>query len=79
MLVLLHGVRLNTISRFDIKLITMSNDMCIFYPSDLLKHDLQGRPIIKLSTKKFENSKPCPMAATNEYLKLRAECNVAHT
>ena len=29
--------------------------------------------------KKFENSKLCPMAATAEYLKYRAEYNVAHT
>ena len=34
---------------------------------------------IKLSTKNFENSKLCPMAATKEYLKRRAECNVTHT
>ena len=34
---------------------------------------------IKLSTKNFENSKLCPMAATKEYLKRRAEYNVTHT
>ena len=50
-----------------------------FYPSELLKHDWQGRPRDKFIYKTFENSKLCPMAATNEYLKCRAEYNVAHT
>ena len=57
----------------------MSNDTCIFYPSELLKHDQQWRPRDKITYKKCENSKLCPMAATKEYLKRRAEYNVAHT
>ena len=57
----------------------MPNDTCIFYPSELLKHDRQGRPRDKIIYKKSENAKLCPMAATNEYLKRRAEYNVAHT
>ena len=57
----------------------MSNDLCIFYPSELLKYDRQGRPRDKIIYKKFENSKLCPMAATKEYLKRRAEYSVAHT
>ena len=57
----------------------MSKDTCIFYPSELLKHDQQGRPRDKIIYKKSENPKLCPMAATKEYLKCRAEYNVAHT
>ena len=71
-LVLLHGLRINLIATFDINLITMSNDTCIFYPSELLKHDQQGRQrdkIIYKKLKRSKNSKLCPMAATNEYLK----------
>ena len=75
-LVLSHGLRISTIATFDITLITMSNDTCIFYPSELLKHDRQGRSRDKIIYKKFENSKLCPMPATNKYLKRRAECNV---
>ena len=69
LLVLLHGLRISTIATFDVTLITMSNDTCIFYPSELLKHDRQGRPRDKFIYKKFKNSKLCPMAATKEYLK----------
>ena len=79
MLLLLHGSRISTIATFDISLITMSNDTCIFYPSALLKHDQQRRPRDKIIYKKFENSKLCSMAATKEYLKRQAEYNVAHT
>ena len=43
LLVLLHGLRISTIPTFDINLITMSNDKCIFYLSEHLKHDQQGR------------------------------------
>ena len=57
----------------------MSNETCIFYPSELLNHDRQGRPRDKFIYKKFENSKLCPMAATKEYVKCRAEYNIAHT
>ena len=49
-----------------------------FYSSELLKHDQQGRARDKFIYKKFENSKLCAMAATKEYLKWRAEHNVAH-
>ena len=74
LLVLLHGLRLSTIATFHINLITMSNDTCIFYPFELLKHDRQGRPRDKFIYKKFKNSKLCPsMAATKEYLKCMAE------
>ena len=48
LLVLLCRLRISTIVTFDVTLITMSNDTCIFYPSELLKHDRQG---INLSTK----------------------------
>ena len=51
----------------------------IFYPSELPKHGWQWRPRDKIIYKKFENSKLCPMAATIEYLKCRAEYDVAHT
>ena len=78
MLVLVHGLRISTIATFGINLITMSNDRCIFYPSELLKYDWQGRPRDNIIYKKFENSKLCPMAATKEYLKCRAECKIAH-
>ena len=78
MLVLLHGLRISTIATFDVTLITMSNDMCIFYPSELLKHDRQGRPRDEFIYKKFENSKLCLLTATQEYLKRRAEY-IAHT
>ena len=44
LLVLLHGLRISKIVTFDITLITMSNDTCIFYPSELLKHHQHGRP-----------------------------------
>ena len=77
LLVLLH--RISTIATFDISLITMSNDTCIFYPYELLKHDRQGKPRDKTIYKKFENSKLCPMAATKKYLKRRTEYNAAHT
>ena len=50
-----------------------------FYPSELIKHDRQGRPRDKFIYKKFENSKLCPIATTKEYLKRRAEYNIAHT
>ena len=54
--------------------------MCIFYPSELLKHDQQGRPRDTFFIyKKFKNSKLCPMAATKGYLKRRAEYNIVHT
>ena len=79
MLVLLHGLRINTIATLDVNLITVSNETCIFYPPELLKHDRQGRPRDKFIYKKFENSKLCPMAATKEFLKCRTEYNVAHT
>ena len=79
LLVLLHGLRTSTIGTFGINLITMSNDTCIFYPSELLKHDRQRRSRYKIINKKFENSKLFPMSATKEYLKRRAEYNVAHT
>ena len=78
LLVLLHGLRISTIVIIDINLITMSNDLCIFYPSELLKYDRQGRPRDKIIYKKIENSKLCPMAVTKEYLKRRAEYSVAH-
>ena len=78
LLVLLHGLRISTIATFYVTLITLSNDTCIFYPSELLKHDRQGRPRDKFIYKKFKNSKLCPIAATKEYLKRRAECNVAY-
>ena len=68
-----------TLLTFGINLITMLDGTCIFYPSERLKHDQQGRPRDKFIYKKFENSKLCPMAATKEYLKRRAEYNVAHT
>ena len=32
--VLLHGLRISTFVTFDVTLITMSNDTCIFYPSE---------------------------------------------
>ena len=73
LLVLLHGLRISTIATFDVNLITMSNDTCIFYPSELLKHDRQERPRDKIIYKRFENSILCPMAAIKEYLKCRAE------
>ena len=76
LLVLLH--RINTITTFDISLITMLNDTCIFYPYELLKHDRQGKPRDKTIYKKFENSKLCPMAATKKYLKRRTKYNAAH-
>ena len=81
LLPLLHGLlyRISTTATFDVNLITMSNETCIFYPSELLNHDRQGRPRDKFIYKKFENSKLCPMAATKDYLKRRAEYNVAHT
>ena len=79
LLVLLHGLRISTIATFDINLISMSSDTCIFYPSELPKHGWQGRPRDKIIYKKFENSKLCRMAATIEYLKCRAEYDVAHT
>ena len=72
LLELLHGLRISTIATFDVTLITMSNDTCIFCPSEPLKHDRQGRPRDKFIYKKFENSKLSPMAATKEYLKRRA-------
>ena len=78
-LVLLHGLRISTTATFDVNLITVSNDTCIFYPSELLKHDRQGRSRDKFIYKKFENSKLCPTAATKENLKRRAEYNVPHT
>ena len=56
LLVLLHGFRISTIATFDINLITMSNDTCLFYPSELLKQDQQGRPKDKFLYKIFENS-----------------------
>ena len=34
LLILLHGLRISTITTFDVTLITMSNDTCIFYPSE---------------------------------------------
>ena len=68
-----------TLLTFGINLITMLDGTCIFYPSERLKHDQHGRPRDKFIYKKFENSKLCPMAATKEYLKRRAEYNVAHT
>ena len=68
LLVLLHGLRICTIATFDINLITMSNDTCTFYPSELLTHDRQGRPRDKFIYKKLKNSKLCPMAATKEYI-----------
>ena len=77
LLVLLH--RISTIATFDISLITMSNDTCIFYLYELLKRDRQGKPRDKTIYKKFENSKLCPMAATKKYLKRRTEYNAAHT
>ena len=79
LLVLLHGLRISTIATFGINLITMSNGTCISYPSELLKHDRQGRPRDKNIYKKSENLKLCPIAVTKEYLKHRAECNVTHT
>ena len=79
MLALLHGLGISTTATFDVNLITISNDTCIFYPSELLKHDREARPRDKFIYKKFENSKLCPMPATKEYLKRRTECNVAHT
>ena len=50
--------------------------MRIFYPSDILSHDREGRPRDKFIYKKIENSKLCQMDATNEYPKRRAEYNV---
>ena len=79
MLVLLHGLRISTIATFDVNLITVSNDTGIFYPSELLKHDQQGRPRDKFIYKKFKNEKLCSMTATKKCLKHRAEYNVAHT
>ena len=79
MLVLLHGLRINTIATLDVNLITVSNETCIFYPPELLKHGRQGRPRDEFIYKKFENSRLCPMAATKEFLKRRTEYNVAHT
>ena len=78
LLVLLHGLRISPTTTFDVNLITMSNDTCIFYPSELLKYDRQGRPRDKFIYKKFENAQ-FPMAATKEYLKRWTEYNVAHT
>ena len=52
LLVLLHGLRISTIAKFDINLIIISNDTSIFYPSELPKHDSKGDQEIKLSTKK---------------------------
>lgn len=41
MLVLLHGLRTSTIATFDINLITMSNDMCVF--SHLKFYNMSGK------------------------------------
>ena len=38
LLALLHRLRISMIATFDVNLITMSNDTCISYPSELLKH-----------------------------------------
>ena len=57
LLVLLHGLRISTIATFDVNLITVSNDTGIFYPSELLKHDQQGRPRDKFIYKKFKKYK----------------------
>ena len=78
-LVLFYGLRISTFTTFDVNLITMSKDTCIFYPSELLKKDRQGRPRDKIIYQKFGNSKLCPMAVTKEYLKCRAEYNVVYT
>ena len=44
LLVLSHGLRKSAIATFDVNLITMSNDTCICYPSELLKYDRKGGP-----------------------------------
>ena len=74
--VLLHGVKISAIVTLSINLITMLNSMRIFYPSDVLSHDREGRPRDKFIYKKIENSKLCQMDATNEYPKRRVEYNV---
>ena len=56
----------------------MSSETCIFYSSELLKHDQQGRLRDKIIYRKFENSKLYPMTATSGHLKRKAEYNVAH-
>ena len=70
---LLHGVRISTSATFDINLMTMSNNKCIFYPSELLRYDRQGKPREQIICNKSENLKLCLVAATNGYLKRRAE------
>ena len=63
LLVLFHGLRISIIATFDFGLITRSYDMCVLYPSKLLKQDQQGR----LREKSFKSLK-----ILNEYLKRRA-------
>ena len=41
---LVHELRINTFATLYIDLITISNDTYIFYPSELLRHERQGRP-----------------------------------
>ena len=41
LLVLLHGLTINATATLDISTITMSNDMSMFYPSELLRFDRQ--------------------------------------
>lgn len=41
LLVLLHGLTINATATLDISTITMSNDMSMFYPSELLRYDRQ--------------------------------------
>ena len=68
--VLLHGLRISIFVTFDVTLITISNDTCIFYPSELLKDDRQGRSRDKFIYKKIENLKLCPLLILNFCLTL---------
>ena len=76
---MLHGLGISRTATFDIGIITMPNDISIFYPSELLKHDRQGRRRNKFISKKFEKSKLCSMDASNEHVKRRAGYNITHT
>lgn len=54
LLVLLHGLTINATATLDISTITMSNDMSMFYPSELLRYERKRAGEKNLFMKKFK-------------------------
>jgi len=78
LLLLLSGSRLNTIHKFNISGMIITNVAITVAPTDVLKHSRQNRKRDTFTYRQFENKKLCVVDALRTYL-ARRNPKVSHT